>query len=72
MIVGGYDLHLYCDVDSADGMPSKSHHGYKEGAGQFYGETRADAMRSARQSGWAIRHGKATCPKCRKAGRRAK
>jgi hypothetical protein len=48
-MVGGYELHLYCDVcadDSRDGATS--------GCVPYAGETEADCFRQARLDGWII------------------
>lgn len=47
-IIGCYDLHLYCD--HAD------HDAYKHrfNPGQYTGDTRAEAVRAARESGWSV------------------
>lgn len=59
MIVGGYDLQLYCDRES----PA---HGYKEFPHQFSSEFGHRARRNARRAGWKLnlRDGTAICPKC--------
>ena len=60
MIVGGYDLHLYCDFAGP--------HGFRESRGQFSGCRKSDAIRAAKSDGWRF-FGSGTsttakCPKC--------
>lgn len=59
MIVEGYELHLYCDYGP---------HGYKQGTGQFTGDSKSSTRRSAKSHGWLIRrvNGVETvkCPEC--------
>lgn len=74
MIVGCYCLHLYCDAtvlrqDSTDGPWHSTVHGKLiEIAGGT--QSKADAMRQAREAGWHIRKGKVTCPECHAYGKR--
>lgn len=57
MIVGSYVLHLYCDGDN--------HPKFEYGPAEFSEETRREAMRAARKSGWRLRGEKAYCCKCK-------
>ena len=60
MIVGGFELHLYCDNDKHIYLGNEP--------AQFVGETRDECYREAREKGWKILHKKraAYCPKCAK------
>jgi hypothetical protein len=59
MIVGCYDLNLYCDVcrPTGGGLPMAEYTGYD----------RAECYRDARKDGWIISNRKqtCTCPDCR-------
>ncbi len=59
---GGYSIDLYCDRLRTD-LPN-----HRIGADfpeQATGETRGEAQRAARISGWVLhRDGTATCPRC--------
>ncbi len=64
MIVGCYDLELYCDNgDNGEDCPD-----YKSWCmnpnGTFTGYDRAEAYRKARSLGWRIGKEKCYCPKC--------
>lgn len=72
MIVGGYDLHLYCDhqiVNAGKDVPWCSSHG------QYCGPTARDARREARRRGWSFRvigdDEMAICPKHSKRKKKA-
>jgi hypothetical protein len=64
MIVGGYTLDLYCDVENEQ-------HSYREFPHQFYAQTKQECYREARRCGWTIndKTGFCYCPKCKKAKR---
>lgn len=70
MIVSGHEMHLYCDVDSTDGMPCQKIHEGREGCSQFSGNTHGECKRNAISDGWRFHKGKVICPKCRKAKRK--
>lgn len=71
MIVGGYSLHLYCDVGGdpyAKNCPNKPWHGKPT---EFDGKSKHDTYTQARRQGWKINvEGRAICPKCAKEGRK--
>lgn len=54
MIVGGYQLHLYCKVCNAFAENSENYQNY------------AESIRAMRGLGWVIYKGDCTCPKCAK------
>lgn len=66
MIVGGYDLHLYCDTGNVEPDTEKHPpHGYEEGRAQIYGRNEREAMATARAAGWTFKAGGFTyCPRC--------
>ena len=71
MIVGCYDMHLYCRHESLpfvyvmDYEPCpKGHHRNDEFPHQYSGKTEADCKRQARAEGWKFSTGDATCPRC--------
>ena len=66
MIVGCYDLHLYCD---ANGCPLTKELKMPR---QYTGPTLGYCLRDARKDGWRVnvRKDKAICPKC--SGKRQK
>lgn len=47
MIVGCYDLALYCD--------DPGEHGYDKHMREFTGRTEAEGIRAARKAGWMVR-----------------
>jgi hypothetical protein len=60
MIVGCYDLHLYCDGIGCENGPF-SERAQLEGTHEFG----ASARRAARKRGWRLlRSGHCLCPKC--------
>lgn len=62
-IVGGYELHVYCDSE----LQEYEH----EWFASFIGKDKATARRSAKNAGWKLRHdGTATCPDCLRNGRK--
>ena len=71
MIVGCYDMHLYCDAGNPEpGMvdDGKSYenraHGFEEGFGEFTGHTEAECKRWARRAGWKfLSDGRVFCHK---------
>jgi hypothetical protein len=71
MVVGGYELHLYCDYPD----DTYAHRGSGQfpgpGFGEFSGDKGSECRRDARQSGWKIEKGemRALCPMCRQLGR---
>lgn len=71
MIVGGYSLHLYCDVldESYQHRGSASFPG--DGTGDFCGESGGNARQDARRAGWKfdLKGGRVICPSCLKAGK---
>lgn len=67
MIVGCYDLHLYCDY------PDDSWQHRANEPTQFTGRTFTQAKGEAVAAGWKFsggRHGRVLCPTCFKSGRR--
>lgn len=71
MIVGGYDLHLYCDTgnttpDAAKGAPIVEVHGYLDGGfGAFMDRNESRAKAKARRAGWTFKSGGFVyCPTC--------
>ena len=72
MIVGCYDMHLYCRHDRPVSYVQEyqpvplGHHRHGEFPHQFTGRTDADCRRKARASGWVFSNGDATCPRCAK------
>jgi hypothetical protein len=72
MIVGGYDLQLYCEDPRHEDREANARLGQahwerytRHSPGHFTGETYAEAVRSARAAGWLVcaRHtGRAICP----------
>jgi hypothetical protein len=71
-IVGGYELHLYCDV-----CPRGKGNGWRPKFDQFFGESLQGCLRQARREGWVIRPmaasaegqnglGRCVCPKHRR------
>ncbi len=68
--IGGYSLHLYCDVPGCrcDLHPVGQGHAIP---GDFYHhKSKRGAWFMARLSGWAIRAGKVSCPFHRRALKR--
>lgn len=71
MIVGGYDLHLYCDSDRTKTVAdyeknSWCEHLWDEFPHKYTGATFGQAAKKARRDGWIINRdkGMALCPKC--------
>lgn len=68
MIVGGYDLHLYCDNVPEGPWSPEEIHGFNEFPHTDFGsfETGAQARALARKKGWLLNlaQGTALCPKC--------
>jgi len=69
MIVGGYDLHLYCKNETlplvgSDASCLKGFHRYNEFPHEFYGRNEREVMKQARKRGWKFRDGDAICPRC--------
>lgn len=62
MIVGAYQLDLYCDhyVDFDDV------HSYREFPYTYTGTNERVCRRDAKADGWVIKGEKALCPKCAK------
>lgn len=58
MIVGGYDLHVYCDGERCGS------------SGEYYGRTQREAYREARAQGWRFRGKEVFCD--RHAGKQRK
>lgn len=71
MIVGSYQLHLYCDFndDSYEHRGSAQHPGpgFQEISEE---ETLTRAIRRARRYGWQFSRGGCLCPFCVKMGRK--
>lgn len=71
MIIGCYDMHLYCDAGNAepgyldDGKSYEDRlHGFEEGSGEFTGQTESGCKRSARRAGWVFaKDGRVFCYK---------
>lgn len=82
MISSGYTLALYCErsgygegTNEAEWVsygekPKAGQHRYDEFPHEYLGEHGSRCRAEARAAGWAInmRHGKALCPSCVKAG----
>lgn len=71
MIVGGYTLDLYCDVEGClagnfGGHPGKFK-GFAPGCQQFYASERVHAEHGAKRGGWKLdkKNGRARCPECK-------
>lgn len=71
MIVGGYDLHLYCrhedlplHYDYLGRNVPPGHHLADEFPHEFHGRNEREAMAKARRKGWRFRDGDAECPRC--------
>jgi hypothetical protein len=64
MIVGGYELHLYCD--SCERPYHRDIAGRRVSGHQFSGDTKQDTYRQARKLGWRINDSKRTamCIQC--------
>lgn len=65
MVVEGYEMLLYCDYQSKDGMPSSECHAYGEGTGDAFGHTKPQAYADAISKGWKFSSNKCHCPKHR-------
>jgi len=58
MVVGGYTLHLYCDIDNTE-------HAYNEFPDEYVHELGSVCRSMARHNGWILkRDNTAICPKC--------
>lgn len=74
MIIGGYELHLYCDTgndkpDTVNSATIPHIHNYDGGFEQFVGVDKADCNRRAKRRGWRFaRDGRVYCPRCSKGG----
>jgi hypothetical protein len=66
MIVGGYELHLYCmKGDDCPNTPPKASHWAGEGyCGKFSGYNERAAKKGARRAGWVFVGGDVLCPTC--------
>lgn len=71
MIIGGYDLHLYCDTgnetpDTAKSAPAVEAHGYLNGGfGEFHASNERMAKADAKAAGWTFKPGGFVyCPTC--------
>lgn len=66
MIIGGYDLHLYCDYPDED----YEHRGSAAHPGpshvQIMEPSKRAAYAEARKRGWAFRMNKCLCPYCKR------
>ena len=66
MIVGCYDMNLYCDLEDENAIQSPD--GYSDGhpydyfPHRFTGETRSECIKEARKSGWLISSSRQLCP----------
>ena len=58
MIVGGYEMHLYCDFEGCKAGEANAFPARAEFAGGRVGECR----HVARKAGWQIKGDKAFCP----------
>lgn len=74
MIVGCYDMHLYCrneDAETFEPLPGRTEpagpwHRYAEFPHQFTGRNERECKAAARRRGWRFSSGDATCPRCAK------
>jgi hypothetical protein len=67
MIVGGYELHLYCPYVACRDMGSY----WLQMRGEFSEPTRAAAFRAARRAGWRFgKEGECVCKHCAAQGRK--
>lgn len=68
MIIGCYDLHLYCDFSDEEYKHRGSGAYPGPARGEFTGETASEARQQARRAGWLIdiRNERALCPYCRR------
>lgn len=70
MIVGGYDLHLYCEHETlphyfGQGSVPKGYHAPSEFPHEFQGGSKAECNAAARKRGWTFRRdGTVVCPRC--------
>lgn len=75
MIVGGYDLHLYCangtmgDSSRPSSCVVRETYSWEDGSHQFAGPDKRDCMKQARAAGWRFRKGDCVCPACWKRGK---
>ena len=70
MIIGCYDLHLYCDNQKDDYKEDKLIHKYNEFPHRFTGHTEGQCFKKARANGWLIGKERQLCPRC--SGKRVK
>lgn len=63
MIVGGYDLHLYCRHEKLH-AERDGKYGSKSGFAEFHGYNKNDAYGDARKAGWKFSNFDVTCPGC--------
>ena len=68
MIVGCYDLNLYCDAPKC----TNGQYGLYPSQLEATAETGAECRREARRLGWWLsqKHGTCACPPCARAGQR--
>lgn len=64
MILGSYDLVLYCRYSSVSKNSGKFDASHYQKHGEFGGSSQRDAKRQARKAGWVFSRGDVTCPKC--------
>ncbi len=65
MIIGCYDMHLYCSNDPIDGGDIE--HPYRYLPFYYSGQTLGQCKRQARKQGWLFKKdGRTICPLCRK------
>ena len=74
MIVGGYDLHLYCRNElpisysfARKGPCPAGHHEDGQDRAEFFGSNERQACVLARRAGWKFTGGNVLCPQCAKA-----
>jgi hypothetical protein len=66
VIVGGYELHLYCDGAGCRNGLYRRHPANSEYTGS---ESRAQAWKQARADGWRLmKDGRCLCTRCRAKG----
>lgn len=63
MIVGGYELHLYCEGRTCAELAPLGL-GRKRHPGQFGGRNERAARKEARAAGWRFKGGECYCKEC--------
>lgn len=77
MIVGCYDLQLYCDgigCQTLIGCVTPSYFVDEAARGEFTGRTEADCLRQAKAAGWTLyrRRVACRCARCTKLGNKTR